>query len=84
MKITAENLFENMDRLGPWSLYTLAEEAMFYYFPYLKRIKDPAKQIGRMCEISNEYGIVTWMDWIILYHIDVGYKHFNDDYVNAF
>jgi hypothetical protein len=83
-KFTPENLFDNLDRLGGWSMYALAEEAMFHYFPNLKRIKSPGKQIQRMCEISNEYGMDWWIDWIILYHLDVGYKNFNSDYVNGY
>lgn len=83
-KFTPKNLLDNIDRLGPWSCFALAEHAILHYFPRMKKIKGTAEQICKMAELSTKYEM-CWQDWIILYQLDIGYdapNGFNSDYVN--
>jgi hypothetical protein len=77
---TPDNLIDNLDRLGPWSTFALAEEAMLHYFPSLE-FKDMVERISRMAAICCKYEM-CWQDMVLLYHLDKGYKNFNPDYVN--
>jgi hypothetical protein len=70
---TPENLIENIKKIGPWSAFGLAEEAMFYYFPHIKRMRDTGKQIAEMARISTLFSMY-WKDWIIKYQKEVGYN----------
>lgn len=83
-QFTPENLMKNIDRLGPWSNFALAEIAIFHYFPKVKQDDDSAKEIDLMSKLCHKYEMY-WSDWIIMYHYDVGYKGpFNPDYVNEY
>ena len=83
---TPENLIKNIKKIGPWSAFGLAEEAMFHYFPHIKRMRDTAKQIGEMARISSLFEM-DWGDWIVKYQKEVGYdapNGFGREYVNEF
>ena len=83
---TPENLIKNIKKIGPWSAFGLAEEAMFHYFPHIKRMRDTAKQITEMARVSVVVGM-CWEDWIVKYQKEVGYDApggFSIEYVNEF
>ena len=83
---TPENLLHNLERLGPWSAYGLASEALQHYFP------DAYDEDGYCdtCEevkLLDKLGCQYWHDAIIKYHKEVGYvapNGFNPDAVNEF
>jgi 3-phenylpropionate/cinnamic acid dioxygenase small subunit len=85
---TPDNLLDNLDKLGAWSSYGLAEEAIYHYFPHVKRIRDTARQIQEMCRISEVMGNYQWQDWIKKYQKEVGYKRptgfFDEGAVNQY
>lgn len=83
-QFTPDNLLDNIDKLGPWSSFSLAEEAILHYFPNIKRIKSTVEQINAMSKLCHEFEMY-WSDWIIMYQNDVGYKgKFNTGAVNEF
>ena len=83
---TTENLLANLDKLGAWSAYGLASEALQYYFP------DSYDENGdcdtmREAELLTELGCKYWQDAIIKYHNEVGYiapNGFNPMCVNEY
>lgn len=83
---TPENLLDNLERLGPWSAYGLASEALQHYFP------DAYDEDGYCdtCEevkLLDKLGCQYWQDAIIKYHKEVGYvapNGFDPDAVNEF
>jgi hypothetical protein len=79
-----DNLLDNLNRLGPWSQFALAEEAIYYYYPRIKRMTNTIKQIQAMADLCLEYDMY-WVDWIITFQMDKGYKRnagFSRDYIN--
>jgi hypothetical protein len=85
--ITSENLIENLKKIGPWSSYGLAVEALRHYFPNeYQEYESPPVQ--REVEMLKEIGCEYWQDAIIKYQNEVGYKTgpegFNPDAVNKF
>ena len=83
MKYTPENVIQNLENIGPWSSYYLAEVALKHYFP--DEIFDGLNwDSSRMVELADEIGCRYWQDVIIKYHEEVGYKSsdFSTEYVN--
>lgn len=81
---TPENLIENIDRLGPWSSYGLASEALKHYFPKMYD-EDGYCDIIKEVELLKKLGFVYWNEVIVKYQTEVGYKAengFNPDCVN--
>lgn len=76
---TPENLLDNLEKLGPWSAYGLAEEAIHHYHPEISEIEDTLKRIQAQAAVSPG----GWHDWIVKYHKEVGYEGpFNPGAVN--
>lgn len=70
---TTENLAGNLHRLGAWSTFALAEEALQHYFP------DEFDEFGscdtaRCVELLHELGCGNWEHAILKYHTEVGYS----------
>jgi hypothetical protein len=80
---TPENLLDNIESLGPWSSYALAEIAICHYFPDVRKIKKPVDLIKAMSDLCFIYEMY-WSDWIIMYHNDIGYKRINPRFVNEY
>lgn len=81
---TPENLLDNLDKLGAWSAYGLASEALKYYFPEEYDENGDCDTI-REAELSEKLGCKYWQDVIIKYQNEVGYKApngFDPKYVN--
>lgn len=81
---TPENLIENLDKLGAWSSYGLASEALQHYFPDMY---DENGYCDTMieCNLPQKIGCTYWQDVIKKYHKEVGYtapNGFNPDAVN--
>jgi hypothetical protein len=83
---TPGNLLENLEKLGPWSAYGLAVEALQHYFPDAydeDEYCDTAKEV----EMLYKLGCNSWQDAIIKYQKEVGYvapNGFNPGAVNEF
>ena len=80
--ITPKNLIKNIDRIGGWSLYSLAEIAIQHYYP-----KEWEEKVDEW--ESNTPQIMSFLcnDWkgiVIKYQKEIGYKKFSKDYVNKF
>lgn len=85
-QFTPKNIIKNIDKIGPWSAYGLAVEAIEHYHPSVKRIKDFQKKLEKQVYFSHKRGF-SWHDWIIKYQKEVGYyapKGFNKSAVNEF
>ena len=70
---TADNLMENIDKLGPWSAYGLAGEALQYYFPN-EYDENGYCDTDREIELLHSLGCKYWQDAIKKYHREVGYS----------
>lgn len=83
MKYTPENIIQNLENIGPWSSYYLAEVALKHYFPD-EFDEDEIWEASRMVELADELGCPYWQDLIIKYHEEVGYKSSDlcPEYVN--
>jgi len=84
--ITSDNLIENIDKIGPWSIYGLASIAIKHYFPNEYDADDYCSTV-REAELCTELGCMYWQDVVIKYQTEVGYKcpgGFNPEYVNAY
>jgi len=83
---TPENLLSNLDKLGPWSTYGLAVEALQYYFPdsYDENgYCDSMEEVKLLDKLECQY----WSDAVVKYQNEVGYVRpngFNPDAVNEF
>lgn len=69
---TPENLLDNLEKLGPWSAYGLAREALQHYFPLAYDEYghcDTLKEVKLLDKLGCQY----WQDAIIKYHNEVGY-----------
>lgn len=80
---TSENLLDNLDKLGGWSAYALACEALQHYFPE-EYDENGHCEIQREVELTEKLECNTWVDLIKKFHAEVGYKSFNPDVVNEF
>lgn len=87
MRFKPANIIKNIHKIGAWSAYGLAEEAIEHYHPSIKRFKnDVTKLLERQVHFSQKRGF-TWHDWIVKYQKEVGYKikgYWNKDAVNEF
>ena len=85
---TPENLLDNLDKLGAWSCYGLASNALRYYFP--DEYDDDGEfepSVQLEVELMDLIGCEFWTDAIIKYHKAVGYSAHvlsNTDFVNAY
>jgi hypothetical protein len=82
---TPENLIDNLDKVGPWSMYALASMALEHYFPneYPPCIESPST--AREAELLEKMGLKYWDDLVVKFAKEVGYKEpFNPEYVNEF
>lgn len=81
MTFTPKNLIKNINKIGPWSLYGLAEQAIEHYYPEYKRLSrnKPAEGPGIMAKLCDD-----WHGIVIRYQKEVGYKEFRKGYVNEF
>lgn len=85
MIFTPQNLIENISKLGAWSAYGLAIEALQYYFSNEYDINGDCKGgTQREAELVTELNLNSWQDVIIKYQNEVGYKckEFNPQVVN--
>ena len=75
MKITTDNLIENLPKIGAWSSYSLASEALQFYFPkeYDKE-GDCILGTKREMDLCFKLECNSWQDVIIKYHKEIGYK----------
>ena len=83
---TPENLLENIDKLGAWSAYGLAIEALRYYFPD-EYDADEVCDIQKEVELLTRLGCQGWQDAVEKYQKEVGYdapNGFNQDAVNEY
>lgn len=84
MKFTPENLLKNLNKLGGWSAYGLASQALRHYFPE-EYSEDKFTSTQREVELLRKLGCRWWTDAIKKYHKEVGYKgEFDPAYVNEF
>jgi len=85
MIFTPQNLIENISKLGAWSAYGLAIEALQYYFPNEYDFHGDCKGGTQIeAELLTELNLNSWQDVIIKYQNEVGYKckEFNPQVVN--
>lgn len=86
LNITPENLIENIEKIGPWSIYGLATYALQHYFPN-EYDEDDSCDTQREVQLLYELGFDCWQDVVIKYQKEVGYNApygFNPDAVNEF
>ena len=82
----SENLLENIDKLGPWSAYGLASEALQHYFPD-DYDEDGYCDTAEEVKLLDRLGCQYWHDAIVKYQNEVGYvapSGFDPDAVNEF
>lgn len=80
-KFTPDNLIDNLDKLGAWSMYGLASSALQHYFP--EEYEDGYCSTLTEVKLLEKLGCDYWEDAIIKYHKEVGYKgEFNPKAVN--
>jgi hypothetical protein len=80
---TKHNLLNNLEKIGGWSSYGLAIEALQYYFPH-EYDEIEGCDIDRELYLMNLLNCGTWQEIIIKYHIEVGFENFNPEYVNEY
>lgn len=84
---TPENLIENIDKLGAWSSYGLAEQAIEHYHPECLGMEGMEK-LNYISNLKcNGEENTHWQDWIIKYQKEVGYNApngFNPKCVNKY
>lgn len=81
---TPENLIENIHKIGAWSIYGLATEALKYYFPDEYDEYNNCK-VEREIELLQKMKLNCWQDVVIKYQKEVGYvapDGFNTNCVN--
>ena len=78
---TPDNLLDNIQRLGAWSSYGLASEALQHYFPE-EYENDKSVSVQREVELLEKIDCTFWSDVVIKYHKEIGYKNLRPDYVN--
>jgi hypothetical protein len=81
---TRDNFIDNLEKIGVWSIYGLASEALQYYFPE-EYDEDGHCDSLKEIELADKLGCQYWQDVVIKYHNEVGYKFpFDPEYVNEF
>lgn len=87
LKFSPKNLLENISKLGTWSAYGLASEALQHYFPE-EYDEDGYCSVSREVELMNQLGLNNWSEVIIKFHSEIGYKcegeFFNEKAVNEY
>jgi hypothetical protein len=86
MKYTPENIIENLDNIGPWSAYGLAQTALNHYFPD-EYDEEGECSVIRECELMNSLGCNYWHDLIRKFQTEVGYdapNGFDEGHVNSY
>jgi hypothetical protein len=74
-QFTPDNLLSNMDLIGAWSCYGLAETAIKHYHPECREEESEKSSIGYMASLKCDGKENTWwIDWIRKYHTEVGYS----------
>lgn len=86
---TVENLLDNLDKLGPWSMYALASEALSFYYPDLYNDETgECPEVMEEVELTKKLGCQYWDELVIKFHKEIGYKPldgiFSSDYVNVY
>ena len=72
---TTGNLLENIHKMGAWSSYGMATEALAYYFPKLYNSETgECPETLQEIELMQSLGCQYWEDIIIKFHKEVGYK----------
>lgn len=71
---TPENLLANIHKLGPWSCYGLASDALRHYFPEEYEDEDNQPSTLHECSLLEKLGCEYWQDAVVKYHKEVGYK----------
>jgi len=86
MIFTKENLIENLDKVGPWSMLCLAEEAVEHYFPWDDEYG--SREVKETVKLVKQLGYENFQDLVEKFHTDVGYKPeegtFNSDCINQY
>lgn len=74
-KVTPSNLIELLPRIGAWSTYCLAEEALLHYFPslYMKNLLGQAVMPDECVSALIDMGLDSWQELIVKFHKEVGY-----------
>lgn len=82
---TSENLLDNLDKLGGWSMYGLASDALQHYFPEVYDNDEPYNPtVQQEVDLVHKLGLKYWDDVVRKYHNEVGYKNFNPECVNEY
>ncbi len=71
-QFTPENLLENIHKVGGWSIYGLASEALEHYFP--DEYKDGTCDSLTESKLLRSMGFSTWDEVVTKYHEEVGYQ----------
>jgi|GEM_PF-6066714 hypothetical protein len=71
-------ILDNLQNIGPWSLYGLAIEALHHYFPEEFDLSDDGSEFhkdGVLAEIKlmESLGCNMWDELIKKYHNEIGY-----------
>lgn len=69
---TPENLIDNIEKLGPWSAYGLAAEALRYYYPG-SYDEDSGCDINEEVRLLRDLGCESWDDLVVKFQNEVGY-----------
>lgn len=78
MTFTPENIVENLDKIGPWSMYYLAEIAFYHFFQDEMEPKDTVERLQFMADKGD------WPGMVKKYAAEVGYTKFKKGCVNRF
>ena len=85
MIFTPQNLIQEIKKIGAWSAYGLATEALQYYFPEeYNEDGDCIEGAKKECELLYKLDCNSWQDVIIKYQNEIRYKckEFNQIAVN--
>lgn len=85
-RIYPETLIENLPRIGGWSAYGLASEALQHYFPEAYD-NDGYLEVAEEVKLMERLGLSCWQDVIIKYQKEIGYdapNGFSLDCVNEY
>ena len=88
--ITPDNLIENIEKLGGWSLYGLASTALKHWFPNeYDEDGNCIAGLDREIELCSKIGCDLWSDVVIKFQNEVGYNvtnpnGFSPDAVNEY
>ena len=80
---TPDNLLDNLEKVGAWSIYGLASIAIKHYFPEIYD-KDGYCPTAKEADCLVKMGFCTWDQIVVKYHKEIGYKEFSPTYVNEY